>query len=325
MSSIEITPLAFESLGVRSMCTFVETPDVRVLIDAGVALGYRFRLLPHPLEYRVRRECREKIREAASKADVITVSHYHNDHHTPNFAETELIGCSRREAERIYRDKIVLFKDIRSAINFSQRRRGWMFQQFCKKISKEQHVADGRRFEFGKTAVRFSEPVVHGEEQTELGWVLMCTVEYENRKFVHAPDIQGPMSEATLQLLVSERPDVLVLGGPPLYLVDSKVARSSFERGMTHAAELAKVVPTIILDHHLLRDAQWRESAQPILDAARSHAHKVVTAAEYMGVQDSLLEASRRELYEKHPPSKSYLAWTKLGSEKRRKTNPPTR
>ena len=49
--NFKIIPLAAESLGVRSMCTYVETPDLRILIDPGVSLGPRFGLLPHPKEY----------------------------------------------------------------------------------------------------------------------------------------------------------------------------------------------------------------------------------------------------------------------------------
>jgi len=48
--NIRVVPLAEESFGVRSMCTYVETPDVRVLLDAGVSLGpNRFGFPPYPL------------------------------------------------------------------------------------------------------------------------------------------------------------------------------------------------------------------------------------------------------------------------------------
>ena len=47
-----IAPLAFDSFGVRSMATFVETDDLKVLIDPGVALApVRYGLEPHPLEW----------------------------------------------------------------------------------------------------------------------------------------------------------------------------------------------------------------------------------------------------------------------------------
>jgi predicted metallo-beta-lactamase superfamily hydrolase len=43
-----IVPLAFDSFGVRSMSTFVETDDLRILIDPGVALApIRYGLEPH--------------------------------------------------------------------------------------------------------------------------------------------------------------------------------------------------------------------------------------------------------------------------------------
>jgi predicted metallo-beta-lactamase superfamily hydrolase len=51
MTNIQLNPLAFESLGVRSMASKVVTPDIKILIDPGVSLGIRFGLLPHPEEY----------------------------------------------------------------------------------------------------------------------------------------------------------------------------------------------------------------------------------------------------------------------------------
>ena len=48
---MKITPLAADSMGTRSMATFVETGDCRILIDPGAELGpMRYGLAPHPLE-----------------------------------------------------------------------------------------------------------------------------------------------------------------------------------------------------------------------------------------------------------------------------------
>ena len=81
---IKVSPLAAESFGVRSMCTLVETPDVAVLLDAGIALApYRFSLPPHPVEFQTIANLRRTIAKAADKAEVTTISHYHFDHHTP--------------------------------------------------------------------------------------------------------------------------------------------------------------------------------------------------------------------------------------------------
>ena len=75
LKHIRLVPLAAESLGVRSMCTYVETPDVRILLDAGASLcPNRFRLPPHPEEIKAIDLCRRKIAEAADKAEIVTLS-----------------------------------------------------------------------------------------------------------------------------------------------------------------------------------------------------------------------------------------------------------
>ena len=69
LNSIRISPLAAESFGVRSMCTLVETPDLIVLLDAGISLSpYRFNLPPHPIEFQTISRLRKTIAEAANKA-----------------------------------------------------------------------------------------------------------------------------------------------------------------------------------------------------------------------------------------------------------------
>src|SRR5260370_12175883 len=148
LAGINVTPLAFESLGVRSMCTLVQTKDVTVLLDAGVALGPRFRLMPHPREFQARDEARKRIEEAADKAKVVTISHYHHDHHTPNYLDPVWLGSTPELSEKTYTGKIVLAKDFRSKINTAQRRRGWMFKQAAEKMGKKKKTADNRTFEF---------------------------------------------------------------------------------------------------------------------------------------------------------------------------------
>jgi predicted metallo-beta-lactamase superfamily hydrolase len=323
MPALKITPIGFESLGVRSMCTYVETPDLRVLIDAGVALGPRFRLLPHPREYRARNACRARIREYAAKADIIVVSHYHNDHHTPNYTETVWLGCSLDESVQIYKDKIVLMKDIRNAINFSQRRRGWMFQRFVKKLGSKCEIADGQTFQFGRTKLKISEPVPHGEEESQLGWVLMTTIGYDDEKMMHASDVQGPMARSTARIIVKEKPDLIVLGGPPLYLEGVKVEKASILKGLENAAWVAAKVPTVIFEHHLLRSGNSREKARVVYDSAAEANHRVFSASDYLGCETQLLECNRERLYKEELPSEEFVKWTKLQRDKRSMQSPP--
>lgn len=320
---IRVTPLAFESLGVRSMCTFIETPEVKILVDPGATLGPRFSLLPHPSEYRALKVARQRIREAANKADVLTVSHYHNDHHTPNFVDTVWLGSSPEEAEAIYQDKIGLVKNIRSNINFSQRRRGWMFGKMCEKYLKELHQADGETFEYGATKLRFSPAVPHGTSESGLGWVLMLTIEREDETIMHTADVQGPMLSDTLDLILQAHPSLLIIGGPPLYLSGFKVEEQNLEYGITNLAKVVNKIPKTILEHHLLRSDDWRERSKVVLDQAEISGHQVLTAASFLGTRDNLLECKRRKLYEEEPPGGEFSKWLKLKREVQKKTPPP--
>jgi predicted metallo-beta-lactamase superfamily hydrolase len=69
LKHIKVVPLAAESLGVRSMCTYVETSDVKILLDAGVSVcPNRFGLPPHPKELKAISECRRRIANAADES-----------------------------------------------------------------------------------------------------------------------------------------------------------------------------------------------------------------------------------------------------------------
>lgn len=325
LKRLQVTPLAAESLGVRSMCTYVETPDVRVLLDAGVSLcPKRFGLLPHPKEFQAIVKSRERIAEAATKAEVVTISHYHNDHHTPSF-EDWLCNWTSRDvtAKQIYQGKTVLMKNPREQINYSQRERAWMFQETTGKYAYKMEVADGKTFEFGETRVGFHEPVFHGPENSELGWVLIASITYGGEKFVFAPDVQGPMASTTLRIIIGEAPQLLLIGGPPLYLQGLKVGEGEMRRALENLASVAEQVPQTILEHHILRDRNWHERATNIFYAAYKTGHTVETAAEYLGEKNRLLEAARKELFDTEPSSKDFGAWMRLRDDARRLTKPP--
>lgn len=325
LKHIRVVPLAAESFGVRSMCTYVETSSVKMLLDAGVSLGpRRFGLPPHPKEFEAIKNCRGKIAEAAEKVDVVTLSHYHFDHHTPSYEDWLCNWTEATEtAKQIYRGKIVLMKNPREKINYSQRRRGWVFRKTGGQHSKKLEVADGKTFSFGKVTLRFSEPVPHGVENSALGWVLMTSVECEDEKFLFAPDVQGPMSSHTLKLILEEKPQLLMIGGPPLYLSGFKVDEKLIQKGLRNLKKIVEVVPYTILEHHILRDEKWREKTEFVFEKAEEAGNKVLTAAEFLGEENRFLEALRRSLYVTEPPSKDYEKWMRLPDSEKRRNKPP--
>jgi hypothetical protein len=322
---IRVIPLAAESLGVRSMCTYVETPDVKILLDAGVSLcPNRFGLPPHPKEFQAIDESRRKIVEAAEKAEVITLSHYHFDHHTPSYEDWLCNWTAPDEtARQIYERKTVLIKNPREKINYSQRRRGWMFQKTGGKYAEKLEIADGKTFSFADTKIKFSEPVFHGPENSALGWVLMATIEYQNEKFMFAPDVQGPMSAHTLKIIIREKPQLIMIGGPPLYLARFRVDEEQIQVGLKNLGKVVETVPCVIIEHHILRDENWREKTKDVFNKAREAGCNVSTSAEFLGKENSFLEALRKRLFIENPPSKEFERWMRGNIEAKKHVKPP--
>src|SRR5438093_570466 len=78
---MKVLPLAAESLGVRSMATYVEVADLGILIDPGATLApTRWGLPPAEPEWEALRRANDRISAYAARAALIFVSHYHDDH-----------------------------------------------------------------------------------------------------------------------------------------------------------------------------------------------------------------------------------------------------
>ena len=326
LQKIKVTPLAAESFGVRSMCTLVETPGITMLLDAGVSLcPYRFGLPPHPIEFKTIDRLRRQIAEAANKANVVTISHYHFDHHTPSYEDWLVNWTEATEtARQIYQGKKVLMKNPRQKINGSQRQRAWLFKMTAGKYAKALETADGKIFALGsETSLCFSEAVFHGPENSALGWVVMALVEYEGERFVFAPDVQGPMSLRTLELIKAAKPQVIMIGGPPFYLGGFKVDEAQLQLGLKNLVAVVKTVPLTILEHHTLRDQSWQLRIKQVYDAAVKMGHRVMTAAEFVGHENNFLEAKRKMLYVENPPSKEFERWMRESLTEKSHAKPP--
>lgn len=326
LHKIKVTPLAAESFGARSMCTLVETPDMTLLLDAGISLSpYRFSLLPHPTEFKTILKLRKRIAENADKTEVVTISHYHFDHHTPSYEDWLVNWTEEREtARQIYQDKKVLIKNPREKINASQRKRAWLFQKTGGRHAKNLEIADGKTFTFGKdTVLRFSEAVPHGPDNSMLGWVIMTLIEYQDERFMFAPDVQGPMATHTLELIKAAKPQAIMLGGPPFYLAGFKVDEAQLRLGLKNLTAVVESVPVTVLEHHALREESWQQRIKQVCDAASKNGHKILTAAEFAGQENNFLESKRKKLYIENPPSREFEKWMRKGLTEKSHVKPP--
>ena len=284
---MRVIPLAFDSLGTRSMATLVETADIRILIDPGAALGpSRYGLPPHPIEKERLKEHKKKIREAAREADVLVITHYHFDHYL-------------RDSPEMYEGKILLLKDPRCWINQSQRNRAQEFLSILEGRPSRIEIADGKEFYFGRTRIKFSQPFPHGMEGTKLGFVLMCLIESGGQKTLFSSDIGGPSYPPTAKWIIREEPELLIIDGPATLFIGWREPPEILSKANELLLEiLSQVRPwKTIIDHHVVRDLEWMEKMKPVIEAAKREGISMETAAEFLGLRPDFLEARRRELY----------------------------
>ncbi len=282
---MEIIPISFDSMGTRSMATFIKTKDVNILIDPGVSLApKRYGLPPHPREVEKMKEDWEQIVDFAHKSDILIITHYHYDHHNP------------WENLEIYEDKILLLKHPKDHINFSQKKRSWFFLKQIQGLPKEIIYADGKEFSFGDTKIKISNPVPHGPT-TKLGWVIQVLVDDGKIKALFTSDVEGPVLEEQINFAIENKPNIVILDGPMTYMLGYRFSRKNYEKSLTNIERLLKdaSVDKLVIDHHFLRDINWLERLGGL------PREKIVTAAEFAGKQINLLEAKRKELWENEP------------------------
>jgi hypothetical protein len=274
---MRIIPLAADSMGTRSMATFVHTKDCNILIDPGVALGpIRYGLPPHQSEMERMDVHWRKIKRYTEKADVLIVTHYHYDHHDP-------------DEPAIYKEKQLLMKHPKKNINKSQKKRAAFFLDQLGKMPKKIECSDGREF---------SNAVPHGTN-TRLGYVTEVCIEEGSVKFLHTSDVQGPSLEEQVEFILDENPKYIFCDGPMSYMLGYRYSKKSLELSLDNIIRIIKEtkVKKFVLDHHLLRDLKWRERMDRAYKAAKKKKVKLLTFAEFAGEGNEPLEARRKELH----------------------------
>jgi predicted metallo-beta-lactamase superfamily hydrolase len=283
---MKVFPIAADSLGTRSMATFVKTKDCSILIDPSVALGpLRYRLPPHQLELQRLDEHWREIKRRTEKSDILIVTHYHYDHHNP-------------DAPEIYKDKTVFLKHPTKKINKSQTGRAKFFMDRLEGLPKELQYSDGTEFSFGKTKIQFSKPVYHGTNP-RLGYVTEVSIKEGDFCFVFTSDVEGPSINDQAKFILDENPNLLYLDGPMTYMLGYRYSKASLEQSIKNIIRIFEKtkIESMVIDHHFLRDINWNKRIDGVFEAAKKNDVKVVTAARYLGLENENLEAMRKELY----------------------------
>jgi predicted metallo-beta-lactamase superfamily hydrolase len=303
---MKIIPLAADSLGVRSMATYVEVGSTGILIDPGATLApTRFNLPPSAAEVEALRRANDRIAAYATRAAFVFVSHYHEDH----FGSDPSIYARRR----------VLLKDPRRMVSGLQAQRA---SALWRMIAAGGHAeaADGTDHREMELTLRVSPPLPHGVEGTSLGYLVALTVvdPAERERFVFASDVQGPMSPVAGAWLSQERPTVMYLSGPPSY-VEREIGRTAIEQGIDNLLRvMERTACRVIMDHYAVRDLSYEGRFRRLWDTGR-----VLTAARWLGLDDAALERRRRELWAEArkppasaPTTRATMTWTLRKSAK---------
>jgi hypothetical protein len=273
-------PLAADSLGTRSMATYVEAGSLRLLCDPGATLSpRRYGLPPAPAEEEALARALARVEGYAIRASHVAVSHFHADH--------------VRADPRLYAGRQVWAKDPRRMLDAPQAAQGRGFWQTVGPACRLE-PAEGRWLELDGVTLRFSPPLPHGAEGSGFGFVVVVTVD-DGMRFVHASDLQGPASPVATAYLIRERPDLLYVSGPPTYL-QGQVGREVVQRGIDNLLRvIGETGCRVIVDHHAVREPRFRERLAPVFDTGRA-----VTAAEYLGQRETCLEAWRAAYWARH-------------------------
>jgi len=345
---IQFKPVWFDSLGAKSSCVLVKTPDISVLIDPGIAAMQKSFPLSAVKKKMLKDKGRKEIKKAAKEADIIVISHYHHDHYFPDdlsiyknkkiFAKNpnEYINESQRKrAERFYSKLFSRFgsvkleeiwrvnkikkylnplKELPVAVDKDfgdyNRRKKELFKKgmewFDGMVEKWKRLPwipemklkeveiiypEGKEFGFGKTVLRFTSPLFHGIEFSKLGWIFATVIEYQGKKLIHSSDMNGPVIEDYAEWIIKENPDILILDGPMTYMFGYLLTRINLKRTIENVIKILKNTETelIIYDHHLLREARFREHTQEVWEVARKLNKKIITAAEFLGKTPKVL------------------------------------
>ena len=287
---MELEIIGAESLGARSLCCLISLPDRRIVIDPGVALGYRRHgLLPHPLQVAVGRRVRERILAVLEDATDVVFSHFHGDH-VP-LTNANLYQLSIEALPTGFGELQVWSKSDEDLSTVMTRR----FHALREVSGENMQIAEGG----SEGPLSFSRSVPHGARDNR-GTLMMTRVEMDDGVFVHASDIQL-LDDATVDKVISWQPDIVLAAGPPLYL--DRLSDAAIERAWDNAVRLAQNVDVVILEHHLMRSTQgvvWLD------ELASTVGRTVYCAADFMSLPRQLLEANRAQLYEAMPVPESW-------------------
>ena len=178
--------------------------------------------------------------------------------------------------------------------------------------------AAGRCVETPDCILTCSPPLPHGAELSGQGYLVVLTVtdRRSGRRFVHASDVQGPLSPVAAAYLGRERPSVLYLSGPPAYL-EHRLGHALVEQGVEHLLRIIdRAGCRVIMDHHAVRTSDFRAASGPL-------GHWTGGDRAAIWAADTPLETQRRALWGAQRKRRGAAAPSRGAAARRAGAGPP--
>ncbi len=294
--------VAFDSFGVKSMCTRVRTPDVAIAIDPAASAEAHSFPLPEDRRQALETEYLAACRRAAASCQVIVLSHYHLDH----FYDT-------RNTE-MYAGKTLLAKALND-LPPNQVQRAERFFRSLSGLVREVVWADGRKFRFKGTEISFSSPVWHGRENAEPGTVIMTTIKHGREKVLVSSDVCGPLETATTDLVCASRAGTVVLDGCPTTHLGQFATDADLVLSIINVCRVLEMkgLKTLVLDHHSCRDYRFPAFYRLCYEKAQKLGRNFGSAAELLGRAPAAVQGLAD-----YGPTR-WRKWAPLGADECRK------
>jgi hypothetical protein len=124
---LKFKPVWFDSMGAKSTCTLVTTPDTSLIIDPGAAIMHKTFPISEFAKSDYLNQAKESVMKASKYAEHVVISHYHYDHLMVD-----------DKSRYLYQGKNLWVKDPNQWINYSQWERARKFLKWLGKIEKYQ-------------------------------------------------------------------------------------------------------------------------------------------------------------------------------------------
>ncbi|MBN2464516.1 hypothetical protein JXD38_02675 [candidate division WOR-3 bacterium] len=285
---LHVEYVAFDSFGVKSMCVRVETPDITVTIDPGVAAEANSFPLPVEKRRALLHHYQEAVHESCARSQAVVISHYHLDHLQPS------------RAVDLYGGKTILARDP-AVMSAKQAETATRFFKTIDGLPKDKLWADGRKFKFKKAALEFSPAVWHGTRDAEPGTVVMTSVSWGKEKVLVTSDVGGPLETSTTDAIYSAKAQTVIVDGYPTYHLGQLASATPVRQHATDYDLVRSIVnlcrilaapglKTLVADHHLCRDYRYPAFFKLVYDKAKQLKKQFGTAAEILGKTSAVLE-----------------------------------